>query len=402
MCFDTGGDRVNQMGICLGVAALLALLTVVLLFILLPASQTQPGQASMDTPHVQAEAAVLLDGDSGEVLFGKKANVRTSVASLTKIMTLFLTAESIDEGKVGLADKVTITPHSASAIPIKIGYKPGEKVSLRELMYASALHSANDAARALAEYLGGSEEAFARWMSDRARAIGLINTNFVDATGLLPMSSGSYSTAYEMAVLTQTAMGNSLFRRLVRTREFSLPSRPGTSISNFNELLGSYPGAEGVKTGTTTPAGYCLAAAAKRDGWRLITIVLGAKSDDGRYESARSLLDWGFTSFQLLFRQGDVLGETPVKGRRVRVDVVSPINIRVLNPGGEDDRIRTRLSIAPKPEIPLSQGQQLGELIIYRDGREIKRVPAVARRDVKQRGVLLSILEWIMDLLGLF
>lgn len=366
---------------------------VLLLFLLISSAAS----AQLD---VRSNAAVLLDGESGQILYSRRAQTRLSIASLTKMMALLLAAEQLEAGRVGADTRVTVTSAAAAAIPVKIGYTAGEKVTFTELMHAAALYSANDAARALAIYLGGSEAAFAAWMTRRAAAMGLDDTSFTDSTGLSSAARGNFSTAYDLARLARSALQNSTFTRLVSTRTYTLPSR-NRQITNFNRLLFEYEGATGIKTGTTSAAGYCLAASAERRDWPLIAIVLGAASSDDRYITARSLFDWAYANFRLVVRKGEVVGEVPVKDRAVQVDLVAAENVRVYRPEGQPGEIRRVLKVPESVAMPVAENERIGELVVLQDGKEVRSIDVLARRTVRRTNFLAAFFQWLLDLLGL-
>ena len=191
--------------------------------------------AETEFPELRSIAIVVYDADYGLVVYEKNMHARRSIASLTKIMTLLYACELVENGKISLDDVVTASANAASREGTQIRLKAGDKFTVEELLYATALSSANDAAVALAEYIAGSEKEFARMMSTRARELGINNTNFVDATGLLSIYDGNYSTAYELAILSTIAMQNDLFRTLVSTKNTS--SKPRTNNKNTNSLL---------------------------------------------------------------------------------------------------------------------------------------------------------------------
>ncbi|MGC8839761.1 MAG: D-alanyl-D-alanine carboxypeptidase family protein, partial [Anaerolineae bacterium] len=234
-------------------------------------------------PTPLAEAALLGDESTGEVLWEKNAHQRRAVASTTKIMTALLTLERAD-----LDGEVVVSPAASYTGGNMVGLAPGERLSVRDLLYGLLLNSGNDAATALAEHVAGSAEAFVDLMNARAQALGMADTHFVNPHGL--DAEGHYSSAYDLWLLTREAMKNPVFRDIVATPVQTLGPR---TYVNLNLLLTAYPGADGVKTGTSDWAGECLVASATRRGHRLIAVVLHSPD---RYGDARALLDWGFAA----------------------------------------------------------------------------------------------------------
>jgi serine-type D-Ala-D-Ala carboxypeptidase (penicillin-binding protein 5/6) len=236
-----------------------------------------------------ARSAILVDAESGRVLWAKRAYVRRPIASTTKIMTALVAMERLRPH-----DLVTVDRSVRRVPPITEGLRPGEKVEAWKLFYGALLYSGNDSALALAIGAGGTRSRFVALMNEKAYALGLRHTHFRSPSGLLDRDN--YSTAWDMAALTRSALANARFRAVVRTRikRVPWPAPVGLKIYvNKNHLLGSYPGADGVKTGWTTLAKHCLVASAHRNGARLIAVILGA---DDSYADVRKLLDFGFAA----------------------------------------------------------------------------------------------------------
>jgi D-alanyl-D-alanine carboxypeptidase (penicillin-binding protein 5/6) len=239
-------------------------------------------------PALNAMAAVLIEESSGRVLYSKNATKKRSIASTTKIMTALVALENGE-----LENVVTVSKRAASIGGSTIGLRTGDKYTLKEMLHALLMISANDAAIAIAEHVGGTVENFAAMMNKRAVSLGAVNSNFVTPHGL--DRENQYSTAYDVALITREALKNPVFAKIVSTTSSSIP---GHNLYNTNELLGSYRGVDGVKTGYTGKAGRCLVTTAKRDGMRLISVVLGSPTRNARAEASRKLLDYGFENFR--------------------------------------------------------------------------------------------------------
>jgi D-alanyl-D-alanine carboxypeptidase (penicillin-binding protein 5/6) len=249
----------------------------------------QAGQLPMRGITVTARSAIVVDGSTGTVLWAKGAHVRRPIASTTKIMTALVAME-----RLGPHSVVTIDKSVRRVPPFTEGLRPGEKVEAWKLFYGLLLYSGNDDALALAIAAGGTRSRFIELMNRKARALGLRDSHFRSPSGLLDRDN--YSSAWDMAALTRYALWNARFRAVVRTRVKHVPWSVPTGEKiyvNKNHLIGSYPGANGVKTGWTTIAKHCLVASARRNGINLIVVVLGA---DDSYGDAKTLLDWGFAS----------------------------------------------------------------------------------------------------------
>jgi len=277
-----------------------------------PAGSPSPFPQSLETPPPSAEppdlsaaSAILVDLDSGRVLHERKADARRAVASTTKVMTALLTLESTHPEEAIVVNG-TATDQRGSVL----GLRPGEGIQVRDLLFALMLQSANDAAVALAEHVSGSVEAFVEAMNARARRLGARDTRFASPNGLDDAGS---STARDLATITIEAYSHPLFARIARTRVRTIPAPvgPARRIQNRNALLWLYPGAMGVKTGSTSAAGFCLVAAAERDGLRLLSVVLGSAPE--AFTDSATLLDHGFTAYErrVVIEEGEELDLLP-------------------------------------------------------------------------------------------
>jgi len=333
-------------------------------------------------PDVSAIAYLVYDADLGQVLLEKNGYQRRSIASITKVMTVLYAVELVEQGKIALTDKVTASARAESRDGTQIKLRAGDTFTVEELLYATALQSANDAAVALAEYIGGFETEFAKMMTARAHELGLKDTNYVDCTGLLSIFSDNYSTAYDQARLFQIAMEHELFREIFATIEYDLKAQ-GRKIGNTHPLLGDMEGVEGGKTGATTPAGHTLITSTKRDGRRLITVVLGAKTRDVRNEESADLIDWTFSKLQVLIPKGTTLTlmEVPDGVRHeIGVTLAQDLSLFVLDKPLET--FTTKVVLDTSIKAPIDRGDVVGEIVIYsEDGSEYGRMPVVAQHD---------------------
>jgi serine-type D-Ala-D-Ala carboxypeptidase (penicillin-binding protein 5/6) len=326
---------------------------------------------SMQPPSVAAGAVVLADLDTGQILWGTEAKERRPIASITKIMTALIVIQRTDP-----SDVVTVGPDAAApASPAgasELGLVPGERVSIQDLLYALLLQSANDAAVALAEHVAGSVEGFVGEMNAEARRLHLADTRFASPNGL---DDTGYSSARDLAVLTKAAFESPLFASIVRTKFHRIPSPSGRPrmIQNRNVLLWLYPGALGVKTGFTTPAGFCVVAAATRDGLRLVAVVLGEPGEP--FSDAAAVLDYGFQSFERreLVTAGQGFGSVAIGGRDVGVSAGS--GLTGLAPVGA--RIRRVVTVLPDVAFPPGMGERVGYLKVLAPNLQLGRVPLV-------------------------
>ncbi|HHT48476.1 MAG TPA: D-alanyl-D-alanine carboxypeptidase [Firmicutes bacterium] len=327
-------------------------------------------------PRINAGAAILVEGVSGMILYAKNEHVRRAPASTTKIMTAIVTLEKGDPKAV-----VTVSPKAARTGGSSLWLKAGDQITLGELLEGVMLRSGNDGSVALAEHIAGSEPAFAELMNRKAREIGALNTNFRNPHGLT--APNHYTTAFDLALITRYGFGNPEFARIVGAREEAVEWYQGTKtrqVRNTNRLLWSLAGADGVKTGTTNKAGYCLVASATRDGRRFITVVLNSPD---RWGEAVRLLEYGFNHFDLkLLAKAD----TPVTKVEVRqgypaaVELYPRRDLMVVIPKGKEGEAQCRISLDYAALIPpLRAGTTVGRLSFYYQGREVDWVELYPR-----------------------
>ena len=333
-------------------------------------------------PSLSAASAVLLEATTGTILYARNEHVRRAPASTTKIMTALIALERGD-----LRSLVTVGPRAGATPGSSVGLRPGDRLSLGELLQGLMLSSGNDAGVAIAEHVAGSEEAFVRLMNIRARDFGAFHTSFRNPHGL--PAPGHYTTAFDLALITRYALQNPAFARLVRTREEELQWAAGErrlALANTNRLLWSFAGADGVKTGTTSEAGHCLVASATRDGRRLIAVVL--RSAD-RWRDAAALLEYGFNAFHLvvLAEEGKSVARVRVAGgRSASVALVPRARLAIVCPRGKEELVRLHASLPAEPvPAPIRPTQILGRLTVTYDGEEVDGVDLLPEEGVEKR-----------------
>ena len=325
-----------------------------------------------------ADCAILIERETGQVLYEKNADTSHAVASITKVMTLLLTVEALEAGKISLEDEVVTSEHAYSMGGSQIWLEPGEVMTVDELMRAVCVQSANDAAVALAEAVSGSEESFVAAMNAKAAQLGMKNTTFKNANGL--DAEGHMSCARDVAVMSDALLQHALIRDYCTIWTDSL--RGGeTQLTNTNKMLKSYSGITGLKTGTTNKAGVCIAASAERGGMELIAVVLGCPDSKSRFADAAKLLDHGFAYYELAPLQLPAENVTPVRVKRgteqyCRYDCALPK--AVLVPKGKADAVHLEITLADQVEAPVQAGQQLGSVGVYLDGRLLQSYPVCA------------------------
>jgi len=360
------------------------LLYKILLGLLLLASPLNAGEGT----GITSESAVLMDKDSGRVLYARNPHVRRPMASITKIMTAVLALELGD-----LEERVVVSPRAAVVEGSSIWLEEGEEKTLEELVYGLLLRSGNDAAAAIAEHLAGSIENFALIMTQRARQLGAHNTRFKNPHGL--HDENHYTTAYDMAVITRHALGIETFREIIATpqAEISWPGHEWSRVlRNQNRLLDLYPGGDGVKTGWTTPAGRCFVGSATREDWQLIAVVLNAPS---MWEDAVTLLDLGFDRYRrhLIFEEGAFLRQVPLKGGiREHVRIRAGRGFALALADGEDAALKLEFNLTEDLRAPIREGQLVGTLDISLGGQTLGSVPLQAAEEVARATFLSNLL----------
>ena len=353
-------------------------LPLVLIFALLLCVPVRADELTLDAP-----SALLMEKQTGTVLFAKDEHTPREPASVTKVMTLLLTMEAIDSGALSYDDTVTGSAHAASMGGSQIWLKEGEQMCVEELIKAVCVVSGNDAAVALGEHIAGSEEAFVARMNERAKALGMNDTHFVNCTGL--PAEGHVTSAYDIALMSrELILHHPDIRRFTTIWMDSL--RDGQSmLVNTNKLVRFYPGATGLKTGSTSSAKYCISATAEKDGCELIAVVLGGSTSDKRFADAKALLNYGFASYALV----TVVPESPLPavpvtlGTQKTVQAVLTENNALLLEKSRAGSLTQSLSLPDRVEAPVSAGEPLGSLDVFdAEGALVSSLPLLAGEDV--------------------
>lgn len=352
------------------------------------------GVATAGELKIAARSAILLEPSTGTVVYEHNAHQRLPIASLTKLMTLALALEALEEGKIRLDEMIPGTPRAFQMGGSQIWLEIGEKLPLRDMLYAIGVGSANDAATAVAEYLGGSEEGFVKLMNRKAQQLGLKNTRFTNPTGL--DEPENYSTAYDLAQLARYSLRFPMLLKISSTWDYWL--RKGTKkqvwLTTYNKMIIQYPGFDGLKTGYTDKAGYCVVGTAKHGDLRMIAVLLGEASARTRTEETRRLLDHGFGSLQgvKLAGTGEKIGRVEVfKGASDTVAAQPRKDLVVVVPRTGNYQFKKELHLLKNLVAPVRKGQVVGQLKATVNGRAAGAVDVVAASEV-QRGGLLKIL----------
>lgn len=354
---------------------------------------------------VDAKSSILIDAESGTVLFEQNSHDRLPPASVTKVMTMLLIMEAIECGQMSLDDNITISEKAASMGGSQMYMEPGEQHELETLMMGIAIASANDACVAVAEYHSGTADIFVENMNKKAAELGMTETNFVNTNGL-PVAN-HYTSAYDIALMSKELMKHKKlqdwFSTWMTNITVGLPGKKQTELglTNTNRLIKIYPGANGIKTGFTQDAGYCLSASAEREGLTLISVIMGSPTSKIRFAEASKLLDYGFANYDSvqLAEKGETMGMVIVeKGFPNMIEAVAPEHISVLVKKGERDNIRAELAIEDTISAPIVKGDKIGELIIFEKDKEINRCPLVAAEDVGKASLMQLYIRMIKTL----
>jgi D-alanyl-D-alanine carboxypeptidase (penicillin-binding protein 5/6) len=351
-------------------------------------------EESLPTLTVNARAALLMEPITGRILLEQNAHQKLPPASVTKVMTILLIFEAIDNGKIGWDDIVTCSEHAASMGGSQVYLEPMEQQTVKDLVKAIVVSSGNDAAVAMAEFIAGSEDGFVTMMNNRAKELGMNDTHFLNACGL--DEEGHYTSAYDIAVMSRelitkhpqiydfsTIWMDKIVHKTARgVEEFGL--------SNTNRLLKSYPAATGLKTGSTSKALYCISATAEKNGLQLNAVILGAPDPNTRFGEAIKMMDYGFASYAMALGDATdtVIGDVPVvKGDAERVQVKVGGQVHALVPKGKSTELEKRIEAYTNLTAPFDKGTKAGEIIYTYEGKEVGRCDLVTASAVGRAGL---------------
>lgn len=329
---------------------------------------------------VSAPSAVLLEASSGQVLFEKNSHEVRPCASITKVMTLCLTFDAIDAGQLALTDVLAASAHAASMGGSDIWLKEGETMSVDDLLKATVVMSANDAAVVLAENVAGSEDAFVQRMNEKAQELGMKDTVFKNCNGL--DEEGHVTSAYDVALMSRELIRHEkIFDYTLTWIDYV---RDGaTQLVNTNKLIRTYPGITGLKTGTTSQAGSCITATAERDSLSLISVILGAPSTDDRFKDAAALLDYGFAGWSVTVPQRPEIGPVPVAGgMQETVEAQVGEMPKILTQASQKGQVEEKVILREDLQAPVSQGDVIGKVTYSAGGENLAQVDVTAASDV--------------------
>ncbi len=356
------------------------------IILLLAAVLLLPVPANAAPAEVPAKSAVLMDVETGQFLYEQDAHAPLAPASVTKVMTMLLIMEAIDDGSIRWEDTVTASETAAAKGGSQVYLKVGETMTVSDMVKSIAVSSANDCACAMAEHLAGSEEAFVARMNERAKELGMEDTHFVNCTGLDddPAAKDHKTSAYDIALMSRQLLKfhpdikkfTTIWMDTVRDGAFGL--------SNTNKLVRFYQGATGLKTGFTQQAGYCLSASAMREDMELIAVVMGCESSKERFAACKSLLDYGFANYAIIKPQWEN-AEIPVKlGTEDTVKAVPNSQDAVLIDKSQKNQVSYQTVLEEEMEAPVSRGQRLGTLYIKAGEQVLREIPMVAEEGVER------------------
>ena len=336
---------------------------------------------------VAGKSALLMDVATGTVLYESNPHEQLAPASVTKVMTMLLIMEAVDSGKIALTDMVTASEAAAAKGGSQVYLKVGETMSVSEMLKCIAVSSANDCACAMAEHIAGSEEAFVGLMNDKARQLGMNDTNFVNCTGLDDGENADQhkTSAHDIALMSRELLKNHPGIKKYTTIWMDT-IRDGTfGLSNTNKLVRFYQGATGLKTGFTSGAGYCLSATALRDGMELIAVVMGADTSTNRNAACKQLLDYGFANYAVITPELTEAADVTVKlGKTSSIGVRLGDSASLLIDKGQKSSVTTQIHLEEQVTAPVSQGQRLGTMQVLVGEQILSEVPLVAADGVER------------------
>ncbi len=346
-----------------------------------------PMQAQAAALDIPAKSGVLMDVNTGTVLYATNEHEALAPASVTKVMTMLLIMEAIDNGQISWTDMVTASETAAAKGGSQIYLKVGETLSVTDMVKSIAVSSANDCACAMAEHLSGSESAFVDQMNARAKELGMKDTHFVNCTGLDddPAAAEHKTSAYDIALMSRELLKNHPDIKKYTTIWMDTVRNGTFGLSNTNKLVRFYPGATGLKTGFTSSAGYCLSASAQRDGLELMAVVMGCETSQERFNACKAMLDYGFSNFAVIQPAMENEGKVPVKlGTESFVTAQPGQEEAMLIEKAQKGLVTTQIQLEEEVAAPVSKGQRLGTMTVKAGEQILKEIPLVAAEGVER------------------
>ncbi|MBU5213715.1 D-alanyl-D-alanine carboxypeptidase family protein [Heyndrickxia oleronia] len=364
----------------------------IICLLLLTGTISLPAFAAEKSTELAADAksAILIERDTGSILYDKNSHEKLPPASMTKIMTMILIMEALEQNKLSMNEKVRTSEYAASMGGSQIFLETGEEMTVEEMLRGISIGSANDASVAMAEKIAGSEEEFVDMMNKKVKELGLKDTKFQNATGL--PEKDHYSSAYDMAMMAKELLRHENITKFTGTYESYLRESTDKKfwLVNTNKLVKFYPGVDGLKTGFTNEAKFCLTATAKKNGMRVVAVVFGAPSTKVRNAQVSKMLDYAFAKYVThpIYKKGQSLAEVKVsKGDTKKIQALTSEPISVLTKKGEKiESIKKTIKLNENLKAPVKKGDKIGTITIKKDGKVLAKSNLIASKDVKQAG----------------
>ena len=379
----------------------LSLVLATVFLLLMCVGNTHDASALEYQSKIDAKSAILMDANSGEVLYEQDADLPLPPASVTKIMTLLLVMEAIEAGRISLDDAVSVSEAAAQMGGSQVYLEPGEVMSVEEMIKCVVIASANDAAYALAEHVAGSEAAFVKMMNVRAEELGMKNAHFENTNGLDDTVTDHKMSARDIAIMSRTLLSHEKIMEYTTIWQDTI--RDGAfTLTNTNRLVRFYPGATGLKTGSTSKALFCISASAEREGLHLIAVVMGAPTRDIRNAETKKLLDYGFASYAVYKTEGEMLPRVTVQGGK-NEDIglfLKPISLILEK--GKEKRVEVRISIPEVLCAPITANDPVGYAEYLVDGNVVAKADILATEDVQQISYADLLYRLFKEMIGAF
>ncbi len=358
----------------------------VLCICIIPLSGITQGEFAKADEAYTAKSIILVDYNSGEVLKEDNADEKLPIASMVKMMTLLLTFEEMDKGNLALDTKITTTENASGMGGSQVFIDPYVTYTAEQMIKSVIMASANDASVALAEHISGSEDTFVKKMNERAKALGMTNTLYANCTGL--PEPEQYSSARDVSILMKELLRHDIYFNYstIWMDELIHPSGRKTELVNTNKLTRYYKGCDAGKTGSTSEAGYCLCASAKRDDMRLISVVIGSKTGQDRFNESASLFNYGFANFENknIISSTTPLGKIEVKRAKINeIEYYAEKPFYGLCKKGETDAFKTEIELDDSISAPIKAGEKIGTITVIKDGQVKEEIAIVVKEDVK-------------------
>ena len=345
---------------------------------------------------IKGKSAILMEPYTKTILYENNIDEKTAPASITKIMSLLLVMEAIDNKTLSLEDVLTCSDHAAGMGGSQIWLEPGEAMTVDDLLKATVIASANDATVVLGEAIAGSEEGFVAMMNEKAKTLGMNNTNFINCTGL--DAEGHYSTAHDVAIMSCELIKHELIKQYTTVWMDSL--RDGESeLVNTNKLVRFYEGTTGLKTGTTSTAGYCLSASAMRDGTEFVAVIMGSEASNDRFESAKKLLNYGFANFSLTEihpEKSEAFSVEVDDGEKKKFAAIPDGSLKLLLKKNEGKEIIQKVHFAEDIEAPVIKGDKVGSIDVFMGDEQIGSIDIKAAENVEKMSFFTA-LKWLLS-----